>query len=158
VTGQLGLVGVTNAFTLGLPKTLLPTYSLLATWAITPKVSLSASASRTIAPPTTLIGNAEVSYNTVLNLTYQATPKVAFSASGVAGYSNVEFTPGAAGTTTALAPFLTTTNYYALTAGVTYAMTPFISADLSATYNERVSDHLITPQDLITVRLNYKPY
>ena len=25
VTGQLGLVGVTNAFTLGLPKTLLPT-------------------------------------------------------------------------------------------------------------------------------------
>jgi hypothetical protein len=37
-------------------------------------------------------------------------------------------------------------------------MTPFISAELSATYNERVSDHVITPQDLITVRLNYRPY
>ena len=158
VTGQLGLVGVTNALTLGLPKTLLPTYSLAVAWAITPKVSLSASATRTIAPPTTLIGNAEVSYDTNLNLTYQATPKVAFSASGSAGYTNVAFTPAAAGTATALAPFLTTTNYYALTAGVTYAMTPFISAALSATYNERVSDHVITPQDLITVRLNYKPY
>ena len=158
VTGQLGLVGVTNAFTLGLPKTLLPTYSLAATWAITPKVSLSASATRTVAPPTTLIGNAEVAYYTNLNLTYQATPKVAFSASGSAGYSSVAFTPGAAGTTTALVPFLTTTNYYALTAGVTYAMTPFISAALSATYTERVSDHVITPQDLITVSLNYRPY
>jgi uncharacterized membrane protein len=121
-------------------------------------VSLSASATRTIAPPTTLIGNAEVTYYTNLNLTYQATPKVAFSASGSAGYSSVAFTPGAAGTMTVLVPFLTTSNYYALTAGVSYAMTPFISAALSATYNERVSDHVITPQDLITVSLNYKPY
>ena len=158
VTGQLGLVGVTNAFTLGLPKTLLPTYSLAAAWAITPKVSLSASASRTVAPPTTLIGNAEVAYNTNLNLTYQATPKVAFSASGSAGYTSVAFTPAAVGTMTVLVPFLTSTNYYALTAGVTYAMTPFISAALSASYTERVSDHVITPQDLITVSLNYKPY
>ena len=158
VTGQLGLVGVTNAFTLGLPKTLLPTYSLAASWAITPKVSLSASASRTVSPPTTLIGNAEVAYYTNLNLTYQATPKVAFFASGSVGYSSVAFTPAAAGTMTVLVPFLTTSNYYALTAGVTYAMTPFISAALTATYNERVSDHVITPQDLITVSLNYKPY
>ena len=97
MTGQLGLVGVTNAVTLGLPKTLLPTYSLAATWAITPKVSLSASATRTVAPPTTLIGNAEVAYNTNLNLTYQATPKVVFSASGSAGYSTVAFTPGQLG-------------------------------------------------------------
>jgi uncharacterized membrane protein len=99
-----------------------------------------------------------VSYDTNLNLTYQATPKVAFSASGSAGYTSVAFTPGAAGTATALVPFLTTTNYYALTAGVTYAMTPFISAALSASYTERVSEHVITPQDLITVSLDYKPY
>ena len=63
-----------------------------------------------------------------------------------------------AGTATAFAPFLTNANYYALTLGVTYAMTPFISAALNATYNERVSDHVITSQDLITVRLNYRPY
>ena len=135
VTGQLGLVGVTNAFTLGLPKTLLPTFSLAASWAITPKVSLSASASRTVAPPTTLIGNAEVAYYTNLGLTYQATPKVAFSASGSAGYTSVAFTPAAVGTMTVLVPFLTTTNYYALTAGMTYAMTPFISDALSPSYS-----------------------
>jgi hypothetical protein len=70
----------------------------------------------------------------------------------------VAFTPAAAGTMTVLVPFLTTTNYYGLTAGVTYAMTPFISAALSASYTERVADHVITPQDLITVSLNYKPY
>ena len=158
VTGQLGLVGVTNAVTLGLSKTLLPTYSLAAAWALTPKVSLSASASRTVTPPTTLIGNAEVAYYTNLALTYQATPKVVFSASGAAGYTSVAFTPAAVGTMTVLAPFLTRTNYYALTASVTYAMTPFISAALSASYTERVSDQVITPQDLITVSLNYKPY
>jgi hypothetical protein len=157
VTGQLGLVGVTNAFTLGLPRTLLPTYSLAAAWAITPKVSLSATGSRTITPPTTVIGNAEVAYYTNLALTYQPTPKVSFFASGSAGYSSVAFTPGTAGTATVLVPFLTNTKYYALTVGVTYAMTPFISAALSATYNERVSDHVITSQDLITVSLNYKP-
>jgi hypothetical protein len=158
VIGQLGLVGVTNAFTLGLPKTLLPTHSLEVSWAITPKVSLAASATRTVAAPTTLIGNAEVSYYTDLSLTYQATPKVTFSATGSAGYSSVAFTPAAAGTMTALVPFLTTTNYYGLTAGVRYAMTPFISAALSASYTERVSEHVITPQDLITVSLNYRPY
>ena len=158
VTGQLGLVGVTNAFTLGLPKTLLPTFSLAGSWAITPKVTLLATASRTIAPPTTLIGNAEVSYYTNLSLTYQATPKVAFYASGSAGYTSIAFTPAAAGTMTVLVPFLTKTNYYGLTAGVTYAMTPFISAALTASYTERVSEHVITPQDLITVSLNYKPY
>ena len=41
---------------------------------------------------------------------------------------------------------------------MTYAMTPFIVAALTASYTERVSDHVITPQDLITVSLNYKPY
>ena len=95
---------------------------------------------RTVAPPTTLIGNAEVSYTTNLSLTYQVTPKVAFCAAGSVGYTSVAFTPAAAGTMTVLVPFLTSTNYYALTAGVTYAMTPFISAALSASYTERVSE------------------
>ena len=97
VTGQVGLVGVTNAFSLGLPKTLLPTYSLSAAWTITPKVSLSATASRTVSPPTTIIANAEVAYLTDLNLTYQATPKVAFTASASAGYSSAAFTPAVVG-------------------------------------------------------------
>jgi hypothetical protein len=156
LTGQLGLVGVTNAFSLGLPKTLLPIYSIAATWAITPKLSLTASASRTVSPPTTVIANAEVAYNTVLTLAYQATPKVAFIASGMAGYTSAAFTPGLAGTT--FAPFANKTDYYTATAGVTYTMTPFISAALTGTLSERVGNHTMTPQELITVSLNYKPY
>ena len=156
VTGQVGLVGVTNVFTFGLPKTLLPTYSLSAAWTVTPKVSLVASASRTVTPPTTVIANAETAYLATLSLTYRATPKVAFSATASAGYKSAAFTPGLVGTT--FAPFLANTNYYSVTAGVTYAMTPFISAALNASYSERVSEHVITPQDLITVSLNYKPY
>ena len=104
VTGQLGLVGVTNEFTLGLPKTLLPIYSLAAAWTITPKVSAGGVRPRTVAPPTTVIANAEVAYNTNLSLTYQATPKVAFTASGSAGYTSVAFTPGLAGTMTLRRP------------------------------------------------------
>jgi hypothetical protein len=42
--------------------------------------------------------------------------------------------------------------------GLSYSMTPFLSAGLNATYSERVSDHFITPQDIVTVSLNYRPY
>jgi hypothetical protein len=45
-----------------------------------------------------------------------------------------------------------------VSAGLNYAMTPFLSAALNASYNERVADHLITPQDVVTVSLNYRPY
>ncbi len=157
VTGQVGLVGVTSAFSVGLPKTLLPTYSLAGSWTITPKLRLTATASRTVAPPTTVIANAQLAYFTELDLTYQATPKVAFTASASAGYTSAAFTPAVVGTTT-FAPFVAATDFYTATAGVTYAMTPFISAALNASYTERVGDHSITPQDLITVSLNYRPY
>jgi len=149
VTGQVGLVGVTNAFTLGLPKTLLPTYSFAATWAITPKLGLTASASRSVAPPTTVLANAQTSYNTIVTLAYQATPKITVSGNASVSYSSAAFTPGLAGT--AFAPFLTNTMYYSAQAQVSYAMTPFISAALSATVTEQVSDHIYTPQDLITL-------
>ena len=76
VTGEIGLVGVTSGFSLGLPKTLLPIYTLSANWSLTPKLALIASASRSITPPTTVIANAEQSYNASLGLTYQLTPKV----------------------------------------------------------------------------------
>ena len=141
---------------MGLPKTLEPTYSFSAAWTITPKVSLSATASRTVSPPTTIIGNAEVAYLTDLNLAYQATPKVSFTATASAGYSSAAFTPGVVGTT--LTPFLYSSDFYTVSAGVAYSVTPFISAALSASYNERVAAHLITPQDLITVSLNYRPF
>ena len=156
VGAQLGLVGVTNGFSLALPKTLLPVYSLTTTWAFTPKLSLSASAARTIAPPTTVVANAEVSYDASINLSYQFTPKVGFTFGGSAGYSSSAFTSGVVDSS--LLPFATAQDFYAVNAGLTYAMTPFLSAALNASYVERVSDHLITPQDLITLSLNYRPY
>ena len=61
LTGSIGLVGVTTGFTLVLPKTLLPIYSVGATWAVTPKLALNVSAARSISPPTTVIANAQTS-------------------------------------------------------------------------------------------------
>jgi hypothetical protein len=156
LTGQVGLVGVTNAFTLGLPKTLLPAYSFAATWAITPKLGLTASASRSVAPPTTVLANAQTTYDAVVTLAYQATPKITVSANASAGYSSGAFTPGLVGT--AFAPFVTSTNDYTAQVQVSYGMTPFISASLSGTVTERVSDHVFTPQDVITLTLNYRPH
>jgi len=155
VTGAVGLVGVTNAFTLGLPKTLLPTYSLAGTWTITPKLTLSATGSRGVIPPTTVIANAETTYQAALTLAYEVTPKITVSANLSTGYSLAAFTPGLVGTISST--FVTTQKYYAATATMSYAMTPFISAALTATYTDRISDNVFTPQDVIMVSLNYKP-
>jgi len=156
VTGQFGLVGVSNEFSLGLPKTLLPIYSIEGSWSVTPKLRLNASASRVVTPPTTVIANAEVAYNAILSMTYQLTPKVSLTASATAGYTSVAFTPTLASTT--FAPFAGNTDYYTANAGISYAMTPFLSAALNATFSERVANHTLTPQDLITASLNYRPY
>jgi hypothetical protein len=59
---------------------------------------------------------------------------------------------------TALATFAGNTDYYAATAGVTYAMTPFISAGLGSTFSERAANHLITLDNVFTASLNYRPY
>jgi Putative beta-barrel porin 2 len=157
VSGEIGLVGVTSGFSLGLPKTLLPIYTLSANWSLTPKLALTASASRSIAPPTTVIANAEQSYNASLGLIYQLTPKVTLSATGSIGYSTSSFTATAA--QAAISPFFfATQNIYTVNAGMTYDMTPFLSAALNASYNERVANHLITAQDVVTVSLSYRPH
>jgi hypothetical protein len=157
VSGVIGLVGVTNGFSLGLPKTLLPIYTLSTTYTFTPKLGLTASASKTVAPPTTLIANAQASYDATMSLTYQLTPKVTVSASGSISYSTASFTSGLV--VAGFSPFLTTTEkFYGLNAGLSYAMTPFLSAALNASYNERVGTGFITAQDVLTVSLNYRPY
>jgi hypothetical protein len=156
VNGLIGLVGTTNAFTLGLPRALLPIYTLGVSWSFTPKFTLTASGSRTTAPPTTIIANAETTYTGLTNLAYQVTPKVALNVGGSISYATGAFTPTAV---TGLAPFLTgASDFYTATAGLTYTMTPFLSATLTASYTERVSNHLITPEDLVLVSLNYRPY
>jgi hypothetical protein len=157
VSGTIGLVGVTSGFSLGLPKTLLPIYTISGTWTLTPKLSLNASASRSIAPPTTVIANAQQSYNAGMNLSYQLTPKVAISAGGSVDYSTTSFTSSTAATGLS-AFFFSSQNNYNLSTGLNYSMTPFLSAGLSASYSERVANHQITPQDVVTVSLNYRPY
>lgn len=157
VSGLIGLVGVTSGFSLGLPKTLLPIYTISTTWTLTPKLSLSASASRSISPPTTIIANAQQSYNAGMNLSYQLTPKVAISAGGSVDYSTTSFTSSTAAT--GLSSFFSSSqNTYNLNTGLNYSMTPFLSAGLSASYSERVANHEITPQEIVTVSLNYRPY
>jgi hypothetical protein len=157
VSGLIGLVGVTSGFSLGLPKTLLPIYTISGTWTLTPRLSLNASASRSIAPPTTVIANAQQSYSAGMNLSYQLTPKVAISAGGSVDYSTTSFTSSTAATGLS-AFFSSSQNNYSLSTGLNYSMTPFLSAGLSASYSERVANHLITPQDVVTVSLNYRPY
>jgi hypothetical protein len=157
VNGLIGLVGTTSAFTLGLPRTLLPIYTLEMSWSFTPKLTLTASGSRTTAAPTTIIANAQTTYTGFTNLTYQVTPKVALNVGGSIGYSTGAFTPAAV---TGLVPTLLTgaSNFYSANAGLTYIMTPFLSAGFNASYTERVQNHLITPEDLVTVYLRYSPY
>jgi hypothetical protein len=156
LSGVIGLVGVTSGFSLGLPKTLLPIYTLSGNWTFTPKLGLSASASRSIAPPTTVVANAQQSYSANINLTYQLTPKIGLIAGGSVDYSITSFTSQAQ---TGLSPFLfNSQRTYNLNTGLNYSMTPFLSAALSASYSERVGSHLITPQDIVTVSLNYRPY
>ena len=157
LTGQIGLVGVTSGFSLGLPKTLLPIYTVSANWTFTPKLGLTASASRSISPPTTVVANAQQSYDAGMNLTYQLTPKIGLTAGGSINYTTSSFT--SATVATAISPFLfSSQNNYSLNTGLNYSMTPFLSAALSASYSERVANHTITPQDIVTVSLNYRPY
>ena len=94
--------------------------------------------------------------HTVVTLAYQVTPKITVSGNASVGYSTAAFTPGLAGT--AFAPFLTNTKYYSAQAQVSYTITPFVSAGLSAAVTERVSDNIFTPQDVITLSLNYTPH
>jgi Putative beta-barrel porin 2 len=155
VNGMIGLVGVTSGFSLGLPKTLLPIYSVGAVWTFTPKLTLNVSAARSIAPPTTVIANAQETYDATVNLTYQMTPKVALTAGGTASYTNSSFTS----TTSGISPFFVDTQRdYSLSTGLIYSVTPFLSASINAAYSERVSPGFITPQDIVTVSLNYRPY
>lgn len=155
VGGMIGLVGVTDSFSFGLPKTLLPIYSINGKWAITPKLEMTASASKTVSPPTTIIGNAQTDYSADITMAYQLTPKLVANATGTISYTNSAFTSGL----TNVSPlFVSSQDFYSVTAGLTYLMTPFLSATLNASYTERVADHQITPQDVITVGLSYRPY
>ena len=92
-----------------------------------------------------------------MSLTYQLTPKISVTAGGSADYTVSEFTSSIL--QASISPFVfNTQKNYSLNAGLSYSMTPFLSAGLSASYTERVGNGFITPQDVVTVSLNYRPY
>jgi hypothetical protein len=165
LTGQIGLTGAGSEFTLALPRTLLPHYSATVGWTITPKLSLTATAAKTINLPTTFVSNAQLAYLATFKLTYQATPKIAIGVGALASYTSAVFTPS---TLPSVAGILSgAQDLYSAQASLTYTMTPFLVAALTASYNETVQSnpnsvglpqHLITPETLITASLNYKPY
>ncbi len=85
------------------------------------------------------------------------TPKVTATAGGSISYSTSTFTSALA--QAGLSPFFVgTQKSYGLNAGLSYAMTPFLSAGLNASYTERVGNGFITPEDVVTVSLSYRPY
>ena len=93
LTGQFGLTGAGTEFTLALPRTLLPHYSATIGWTITPKLSLTASAAKTIAPPTTFVSNAQLAYSGAFKLSYQVTPKIVIGVGASVSYTSAVFTP-----------------------------------------------------------------
>jgi hypothetical protein len=165
LAGQIGLTGAGTEFTLGLPRTLLPHYSATIGWTITPKLNLTATAAKTINAPTTLVSNAQLAYLAAFKLSYQVTPKIVIGAGASVSYVSAVFTPstlpGTAGRLSGAE------DLYSAQASLTYTMTPFLVAALTASYNETVQSnpnnaglpqHLVTPETLITASLNYKPY
>ena len=170
LTGQFGLTGAGSEFTLALPRTLLPHYSATISWTITPKLSLTASAAKSIAPPTTLVSNAQLSYTAQFQLKYQVTPKIGIGAGASVSYTSAVFGTSAVVTTVNGTPVVIVSgaqDLYSAQASLTYTMTPFLVAALTASYNESVQSnpntanlpqHLVTPGGLITASLNYKPY
>jgi Putative beta-barrel porin 2 len=156
LNASVGVIGVRNeGFNLGLPSGWEPEYSLSLTWAITPKLGLSAAVARTVAPPTNFIANLQVTESANLGVNYQLTPKVSLSAGVNVGHNSSAFT------TTAINVVGQgqNENVYGARASVSYAMTPFLGASLSYQYSRTVqAGGLVTPTSVALMSVNYAPY
>jgi outer membrane receptor protein involved in Fe transport len=124
------------------------------TWSATPKLSLTASLAHSVAPPTSIVANLQVSDSARLGVTYQFTPKVSIGASANVGSNASSFT------TTSISASRQSANekVYGAEATVTYAMTPFLQASLSYQYFKTVQAGLTTPTSIALMTVNYAPY
>ena len=161
LTASYGVVGTRNAsFTLEPASGFEPVYSLSTTWTATPKLGLTASASKTVAPPTSILANLQVSESANLGLTYSLTPKVLLAAGVSASYSSGFTTALATGTS--ISPtssvFTASAHYYSANASLNYTITPFVTANLSYTYTKSVQANLVTPTNVIVLALTFNPY
>jgi hypothetical protein len=160
LTASAGLVGVRNAsFTLEPASGFEPVYSLSATWAATPKLSLNAAVSKVVSPPTSIIANLQVTESANLGLSYSLTPKLVAAAGVSYSYSTGGFatasTPLAA---SSVSPFTANVNYYSANASVNYTITPFVTANLSYTYTKSVQANMVTPTNVVLLALTFSPY
>jgi len=155
LAASVGVVGVRDTgFSFDLPSGFVPDYSLAVTWSATPKLSLVASLSHTVSPPTSIVANLEVSDSARLGVTYQFTPKLTLASSVTVGYNSTGFTS----TTVNTLARSEKENVYGAQASVTYAMTPFVQATLSYQYSKTVQAGETTPTSIALMTVNYAPY
>jgi hypothetical protein len=162
LSASLGLVGVTTSyFNFAIPRTIVPQYTLSANWTVTPKISAGLSVSRSVSTPTAVVSNLQVSENVSANASYQWTPKISMSAglsagysAGVATYAPIKLASGAIINSL----YTANQNNYSASAGLSYTITPFVSATLSYQYTKLVQSSLTTNDSLILLAFNFNPY
>jgi hypothetical protein len=157
---SIGAVGLTNgSFSLALPSKIEPQYSASVIWAVTPKVSLTASVARTVTPPQSIVANAQTTESASLGLNYRFSPKVAFSANVSSAYASSAFTQLGSGVPNGVPAYaLSALHSYNATASLGYNITPFLGANLSYLYSRSVQAGVVTPQNLVLLNVNYSPY
>ena len=161
LTASYGVVGFRNgSFTLEPASGFEPIYSAAVTWTATPKLGLTASASKTVALPTSIIANLEVTESARLSLTYSLTPKLLLDASVIAIYSSGATTALASGSSInpTFSTFTAPVHSYSANASINYAITPFLTANLSYTHSKSVQAGLVTPMEVVLLALTFSPY
>ncbi len=157
LVASVGVEGTRDVgFSLTYPTGFEPQYSLAITWAMTPKLSLTASVARIATPPTAIIANLQITESANLGLTYQLTPKI--SLSGSVNTSRVTGAFTQSGLTGAVLATGQNEHTYGARANLTYAMTPFLGASLSYQYSRTVQAGLVTPTSVTLLTLNFAPH
>lgn len=157
LNAQFGLVGVTDAyFEFGVPRTILPQYSLSLQWAVTPKLALNVAASRLVAAPTSVLSNLQVTDSASTGFTYQWTPKIGVSGNLTTTYASGVATPVV--TRGIYGAYANNQRTYGGNAAVNYSITPFLAASLTYQFTKSVQSTLTTTDSLVLLAVNFNPY
>jgi hypothetical protein len=157
LNAQIGILGFSNSsFGFEMPKSILPQYSFSLQWTVTPKLVLTAAASRLASAPTSIVSNLQVTESASIGLSYLWTPKVTISGGFSANYSNGAITPVV--NNALLSALAANQKTYSGNAGLNYAITPFLAARLSYQYTRSIQANLTTNDSLVLLALNFNPY
>ena len=168
LVASVGLVGVKDApFGVELPSKIEPQYSLSLNWSPTPKLSFSAAVSRSAGVSTSVIANTQISESVNLGMNYQVTPKIGFSAGGSTSHSTSANTAAAnSALAQAYVNYLTNQETYSAHASLSYTVTPFIGASLTAQYSRTLQPGATqfsgisnrTAQSTLLFSVSYNPH